>query len=174
MRSKQRWKKTNCEDLLQPASAVAGRYRIAPHPGPLPAKRGEGVYRRSPRPALAGRGRGPWRIRDAPPGRRTHACAERGGRGITSADDRCSRVETRSTPSLREQLFPGFRVLDEDRADRAVLGCLEDLLDRVAGGIDGFRLAVLIEAKHLGGDRLAHGIPDADVVVHPDAQLASH
>src|SRR5438132_9634669 len=124
----------------------------------------------------AGRGRDPWRIRDAPPGRRTHACAERGGRvrGITSADDRCSRVETRSTPSLREQLFPGFRVLDEDRADRAVLGCLEDLLDRVAGGIDGFRLAVLVEAKHLGGDRLAHGIPDADVVVYPDAQLSRH
>src|SRR5713101_4329106 len=34
-------------------------------------------------PALsprAGRGRDPWRIRDAPPDRRTHACAERGGR----------------------------------------------------------------------------------------------
>ena len=75
---------------------------------------------------------------------------------------------------LREQLFPGLRILDEDRADRAVLGRLQDLLDRVARGIDGFRLAVVVEAKHLRGDRLAHGIPDADVVVYPDAQLASH
>ena len=43
----------------------------------------------------------------------------------------------------------------------------------VAGGIDGFRLAVVVETKHLCGDRLAHGVPDADVVVHPDAQVAS-
>src|SRR6266446_7774211 len=41
----------------------------APHPGPLPASG-----------PLAGRGRDPWRIGDAPPDRRAHACAERGGR----------------------------------------------------------------------------------------------
>jgi hypothetical protein len=35
---------------------------------------------KTPRPAPAGRGRVPWRIGDAPPDRRTHACAERGGR----------------------------------------------------------------------------------------------
>ena len=38
----------------------------APHPSPLPAS-GE-------------RERDPWRIQDAPPDRRTHACAERSGR----------------------------------------------------------------------------------------------
>src|SRR5437867_1327002 len=38
-------------------------------------------------PALsprAGRGRDPWRIEDAPPDRRTHACAERGGRAAAA------------------------------------------------------------------------------------------
>src|ERR1700730_7879591 len=45
------------------------------------------------RPAPAGRGRGPWRIGDAPPDRRTHACAERGGRvrGSPSAAYACAR-----------------------------------------------------------------------------------
>jgi len=74
---------------------------------------------------------------------------------------------------LGEQLLPGLRVLDEDRADRAILRCLQDLLDSVGCRIDGFRLAVVVEAKHLWGDRLAHSVPDAYVVVHPDAQLAS-
>src|SRR5262249_26563634 len=53
-------------------------------PRPVP-RRGRAVsVCRAPHPSLsrrAGRGRDPWRIRDAPPDRRTHACAERGGRG---------------------------------------------------------------------------------------------
>ena len=85
------------------------------------------------------------------------------------------RADTRRQEDrLGEQLFAGLRILHEDRADRAILRGLEDLLDSVAGGIDGFRLAVLVEAKHLGGDRLAHGIPDAHVVVYADAQFAGH
>src|ERR1700758_2044472 len=75
---------------------------------------------------------------------------------------------------LWKQLLPGLGILDEDRADRTVLRRLQDLLDSVACRIDGFRLALLVEPKHLWGDRLAHGIPDADVVVYPDAQFASH
>jgi hypothetical protein len=75
---------------------------------------------------------------------------------------------------LWEQLFPSLCILDEDGADGAVLGGLEDFLDGVTGGIDSFRLTVLIEPKHVWGDRLAHGIPDAYVVVYSDAQLAGH
>ena len=36
---------------------------------------------------------------------------------------------------LREQLFPSLRIFDEDRADGAVLRCLQDLLDRIPCGI---------------------------------------
>ena len=50
-------------------------------------------------PALsphAGRGRDPWRIRDAPPARRKHACTERGGR--VRGGKRAKRVDP-TTPS---------------------------------------------------------------------------
>src|SRR5439155_14753164 len=51
----------------------------AVHPSPLPASGAREYAALAPRPAKAGRGRGPWRIQDAPPDRRTHACAERAG-----------------------------------------------------------------------------------------------
>jgi hypothetical protein len=75
---------------------------------------------------------------------------------------------------LREQLFASFRILDKDRADRATLRRLQDLLDRIAGRIDRFRLPVVVEAKYLRGDRLAHRIADAGGVVYPNAQFPSH
>src|SRR5207244_1772883 len=71
---------------LEPATISAPKTWMA---GPSPATgillvaqdRGLATVSDSPdSPARAGRGRDPWRIRDAPPGRRTHACAERGGR----------------------------------------------------------------------------------------------
>src|SRR5215469_3032094 len=104
----------------------------------------------------------------SPTGSAINVDGDRRGRGRHPAD-----TAGRVTAYLRKQLLSGLSVLDEDGADRAVLGCLEDLLDGVTRGIDGFRLAVVVEAKHLRGDRLAHGIPDADVVVYPNAQLAS-
>ena len=53
-------------------------YRVRPE-GPLPKPpRSESTT--APLRPSRGRGRGPWRIADAPPDRRTHARAERGGR----------------------------------------------------------------------------------------------
>src|SRR5262245_26652729 len=69
---------------------------------------------------------------------------------------------------LREELFSGLGILDKDRADWAVLRRLQDLFDSVTRGIDGFRLPVLVEAKYVGGEGLAHRIPDASRVVDPD------
>src|SRR5438105_405283 len=54
-------------------TAVHGKILGAPAPSPL-----------------AGRGRAPWGIGDAPPDRRTHACAERGGR-VRGRDTICCR-----------------------------------------------------------------------------------
>src|SRR2546423_11093426 len=75
---------------------------------------------------------------------------------------------------LREQLFPGLGVFDEDRAHRATLRGLEDLLDRVSVRIDRFRLAVVIEPEDMRGERLAHCVADAEAVVDPDAYHLGH
>src|SRR5439155_19998219 len=97
------------------------------------------------------------------------ACA-----GMTDPGGCQSNPATGTLGRLREQLFPGLGVLDEDRAHRATLRGLEDLLDRVAVRIDRFRLAVGIEPEDVRGERLAHRIPDAEVVVDPDAHLPGH
>jgi hypothetical protein len=71
-------------------------------------------------------------------------------------------------------LLAGLGVLDEDRADGAVLGRLQDLLNGVSCGIDGLSLTVVVEPEDLRRDRLAHRIADAHVVVDADAQLTGH
>src|SRR5262249_45371167 len=75
---------------------------------------------------------------------------------------------------LRKQLLAGFGVLDEDRADRAVLSGFQDLLDGVSRGIDGLRLTVVVQPEDLRRDGLTHRIADAHVVVDADAQLTGH
>src|SRR5215469_15285742 len=76
--------------------------------------------------------------------------------------------------NLRKQLFSRISILDDDRAHRAVLGSLKDLLLTVAGGVDRLRLAIVVEPEHIGRIRLAHCITDAEKVVDPNAQLAGH
>src|SRR5215472_15463920 len=75
---------------------------------------------------------------------------------------------------LRKQLFSGLRIFDDDCAHRAVLGGLKDLLFAVAGGVDRFRLAIVVEPKHIGRKCFAHRIADAEEVVNSNAQLARH
>src|SRR5262249_15328150 len=84
-------------------------------------------------------------------------------RGMTSVR-RSSGVERRHLV-LRKQLLPCLRVLNEDRADGAVLGRLQDLLNGVSRGINGLRLTVVVEPEDLRRDGLAHRIADAHVVV---------
>jgi len=85
-----------------------------------------------------------------------------------------SREEMEDCYQLGEQLFTCICIFDEDRADGAVLGRLQDLLNGVSRGIDGLRLTVFVEPEDLGRDGLAHRIADAHVVVDADAQLAGH
>jgi hypothetical protein len=73
-----------------------------------------------------------------------------------------------------KQLFPGFGVLDENRAHRTVLRRLQDRGFVIAGGIRHLRLAIIIHTKRFWRERFAHLIADADLVVDPDLQLSGH
>src|SRR6516164_1298703 len=79
-----------------------------------------------------------------------------------------------STGCLRKQLFSGVSILDGNCADGTVPCRFKNLVLVVTGRIDRFRLAIVIEAEDVRGERLAHRVTDADVVIDPDPQVASH
>src|SRR4051812_13920191 len=62
---------------------------------------------------------------------------------------RWSTQPRRGANQLREQPFARLGVLDEDRADRAVLRRFQNFLHSVPRGIGHLRLAVVIELEHL-------------------------
>ena len=76
----------------------------------------DGSWQKVPLSPRAGRGRDPWHIQDAPPDRRAHACAERGGRvrgsrrrilaGFPRRTADCERCDFASTLATRS-LQPG-------------------------------------------------------------------
>lgn len=68
--------------------------------------------------------------------------------------------------SLGEKGLSGVCVHHFDGAHRAVFRRLQDILLRVGIGVLGFRLAVVVEDKHLGGDGFAHGVAHALIMVH--------
>src|SRR5262245_29325291 len=76
--------------------------------------------------------------------------------------------------ALWEQTGARLGVLHEDGAHGTVLGRLQDFLLGVARGVERFRLSVGVEAKHRRGERFAHGITHALLVIHADTQGASH
>src|ERR1700722_7753204 len=87
--------------------------------------------------------------------------------------DRTATVSRVSVASGK-QLFPGFGVLDENRAHRTVLRRLQDRGFIIAGGIRHLRLAIIIYAERFWRERFAHLIADADLMVDPDFQLSGH
>src|SRR5262249_61849944 len=72
-----------------------------------------------------------------------------------------------------EQPLPGLCVLRRDSADGTVLRRLQDLFLGVPGGVDGFRLAVVVEGGNARGEGGAHRIADTDGVVDPGTPRSS-
>ena len=75
---------------------------------------------------------------------------------------------------LRKQSFSSLCVLHDDGADGAVLCRIQNFLDRIPLGVDRLRLPLLIEHEDLRGNRLAHGIPDAYIMINRDSDFSCH
>src|SRR5262249_3486217 len=84
------------------------------------------------------------------------------------------REPARPLDCLREQAFPRLSILHEDGADRTVFRRLQNLLLGISLRVNRLGLTVGIELKHVRGKSLAHGIAHTHVVIHPEAQFASH
>src|SRR5262249_21491673 len=95
-------------------------------------------------------------------------------RAVWGARSRWGAGTARPLDRLGEQAFPCLSILHKDGADRTVFRRLQNLLLGISLWIARLGLAVGIELKHVRGKGLTHGIPHTHVVIHPDAQFASH
>src|SRR6185437_10181285 len=75
---------------------------------------------------------------------------------------------------LRKQPLACLCVLDEDRADRTILCGFENLRLGVGHRVHHLGLTIIIEPERLRCNRLAHGVADAGLMIHPDLQFPSH